>query len=118
MTEVEAASLAQSLFSNANDVYSIFLTILGGYLLVAHLAGKTLTTSQLVIITSLYLPTMAYTIFEWHGFFQTAMYYSGIAAEHRGSYNYSSNEDGLILGLVINGLIALAPLKYMWDTRH
>ena len=40
MTEVEAVTLTQMLIANASSGYAVFLTLVSGYLLVAHLAGK------------------------------------------------------------------------------
>ena len=117
MTEVEAVTLTQSILANAGNSYTVFLTLISGYLLVAHLAGKTLTRSQLTIITVLYALSIGYTIFVWFGFSQAGLYYQGIAAELRGTMNFS-DERGAIFGLMLNIAIALAPLKYMWDVRH
>ncbi|GAB5407435.1 MAG: hypothetical protein Aurels2KO_56660 [Aureliella sp.] len=117
MTEVEAVTLTQSIFANATQGYTVFLTVLSGYLLVAHLAGKSLTLSQLTIITTLYVLVMAYTLYVWFGFSQAALHYQGIAAELRGTMNYS-DESGAFYGLLLNLIVALAPLKYMWDVRH
>lgn len=117
MTEVEAVTLTQSLMANASSSYAVFLTLVSGYLLVAHLAGKTLTRAQLTIITALYGLAVGYTILIWFGLSQTSMHYQGIAAELRGTLNYS-DERGVVFGMVLNVAIALAPLKYMWDVRH
>lgn len=118
MTEVEAVTLAQSLFSNASNMYVIFLTLLSGYLLVAHLAGKSLTRGQLIIITALYIPSMAYTLYAWGSFMQAALHYTGIAAKLRGDFDYGDQPLTLVFGVVVNAAIALAPLKYMLDIRR
>ena len=47
----------------------------------------------------------------------TSIHYQGVAAELRGTLNFS-DERGVIFGLVLMVAIALAPLKYMWDVRH
>ena len=117
MTEVEAVALTQSILGNAGDTYTVFLTLISGYLIVAHLAGTTLTRGQLTIITSLYALSIGYTIFVWFGYSQAGLYYQGIAAELRGTMNFS-DERGAVFGLWLNIVIALAPLKYMWDVRH
>jgi hypothetical protein len=117
MTEVEAVTLTQILIANASSGYAVFLTLVSGYLLVAHLAGKTLTRSQLTIITILYAMAVGYTIFVWFGITLTSIHYQGVAAELRGTLNFS-DERGVIFGLVLMVAIALAPLKYMWDVRH
>ncbi|MEZ5572274.1 MAG: hypothetical protein R3E64_09635 [Halioglobus sp.] len=117
MTEVEAVSLTQSIFANATGGYVVILTLLSGYLLIAHLAGKSLTFSQLTIITTLYVLVMSYSLFVWFGFTQAALHYQGIAAELRGTMDFS-DERGAVFGLLLNIAVALAPLKYMWDIRH
>lgn len=117
MTEVEAVTLTQSLLANAGDSYTIFLTLISGYLVVAHLAGKALTRGQLTIITALYALSIGYTIFVWFGFSRSGLYYQGVAAELRGIIDFS-DERGAVFGLVLNIAIALAPLKYMWDVRR
>ena len=117
MTEVEAVTLTQSILANAGNSYTVFLTLLSGYLLVAHLAGKTLTSSQLAIITTLYVLSIGYSVFVWYGFVRAGLYYQGVAAELRGTLNFS-DERGAFFGLFLNILIAMAPLKYMWDVRH
>ena len=117
MTEVEAVTLTQSILANAGSTYSVFLTLISGYLIVAHLAGKALTQGQLIIITTLYALSVGYTIFVWFGYAQAGLYYQGIAAELRGTMDFSA-ERGANYGLCLNTVIALAPLKYMWDVRH
>lgn len=117
MTEVEAVTLTQSILENAGNSYAMFLTVLSGYLLVAHLAGKALTFSQLTIITTLYSLLMGYSLFIWFGFTQAGLHYQGIAAELRGTINFS-DERFAMFGLLLNIVIAIAPLKYMWDVRH
>ncbi len=117
MTEYEAVTLAQSLLSNASNMYVIFLSFLSGYLLVAHLAGETLTRSQLLLITALYIPTMMYTLYGWHAFTQLGAHYMAIA--NNLSEEASRGEQRLLLfGLFINLAITLAPLKYMYDVRR
>ena len=117
MTEVEAVTLTQSILANASNAYTVFLTVLSGYLLVAHLAGKSLTFGQLTIITTLYICVMAYSLYIWFGFSQAGLHYQGIAAELRGSMDFSDDR-GAVFGLILNSIVALAPLKYMWDIRH
>ncbi len=117
MTEYEAVTLAQSLLSNASNMYVIFITFLSGYLLVAHLAGKSLTSSQLILIATLYMPTMIYTLYGWHSFTQLGAHYMAIA--NGLSEEASRGEQRLLyFGLFINLAITLAPLKYMYDIRR
>lgn len=117
MTEVEAVTLTQALMANASSAYAVFLTLVSGYLIVSHLAGKSLTKSQLTIITSLYVLSAGYTVFVWYGLISASTHYQGIAAELRGAMDFS-NQGNVVVGLFINIAIALAPLKYMWDVRH
>jgi F0F1-type ATP synthase membrane subunit a len=117
MTEVEAVTLTQSILANAGNSYATFLTVLSGYLLVAHLAGKSLTSSQLAIITALYALSIGYSIYVWFGFARAGLYYQGIAAELRGTLDFSDERSAIFL-LLLNIVIALAPIKYMWDVRH
>ena len=59
MTEFDFAEMIQGAVSNAMTSFTIWLTIVSGYLFVAYSAGKALNTAQTVIINTLYVVTSA-----------------------------------------------------------
>ena len=117
MSETDAVALAQSLFANAQTGYAIFLSLISGYLVVAHFMGPTLSKGQVVIVNFLFSSTSVYTMYIWHSFSSTGMYYSHIAAELRGDHHYG-DQYTLFLGLGFNASLVIAALVFMWIVRH
>jgi uncharacterized membrane protein len=55
MTESELVESAALYYSLTGDMMNLYLTVTSGFLIVAYLAGRKLTKSQLIIVSCLYL---------------------------------------------------------------
>ena len=118
MSETDAVTLAQSLYANAQGSYAILLSLLSGYLVIAYFMGKNLSKGQLVIVNLLYVTSVAFTLFIYRAFGNTALYYTRIAVEARGGAHDYQIEYAPELALFLNVILAFAALVFMWMVRH
>ncbi len=118
MTESEMVEAANSYFDLAVDMLSFYMTITSGYLIVAFLAGKRLTISQMSVISTLYVfgaVVSTYSAFAWcmHG-----IHYTSIRTAAESSLpTYATPVVPAVLSAILAAGI-LASLKFMWDIRH
>jgi hypothetical protein len=89
---------------------TIYLTVVSGYLIVAYLAGDKLTTSQLVIVSSLFVVAALYLTFTTNNMFLAAKGYAASV-----EIPYPAWTDSVMLILQLAGIIA--SLKFMLDAR-
>ena len=119
MTEAELVESAHLAYSNGIACDAIFWTLAGSYLVTAYQVGEKLTSSQLVIINTLFLFAIGTTSFRIWAYFNAGIEFSKEVAllnETRPG-RYASKAFPIIMA-VFSFLIVLASLKFMWDVRH
>ena len=116
MTEAELLEAMSSMVANSLAAYAIFLTLASSYVIAAQIGGKTLASSQVLLLTVLYSTAVLVMIFTLYGHvaLSDALRIEQIERFPRG------DEIKIALGpfsLVSNILIYVGTLKYMWDVR-
>ena len=109
---IAVAQLVIEQIGGAQNAMTLYLTATSGYLLVAYLAGKELTRSQVVIINCLYATFASFATLAAVSFFESAFHFGntyGIGMMHR----WPAYSVGILFSLGI-----LASLKFMWDVRY
>ncbi len=117
MTPSELLEVSQLNYANGIGSYTIFLTISGGYIVAAYLAGKDLTRSQYVIANSLFLVLATSSILSMTGFFLTAVRHSDRAVRLDPELVVLGNPYMIVAVTLINLFVVLACLKFMRDVR-
>lgn len=118
MSEAELIESMTEYFGLNADMLSIYLTVTSGYLIVAYLAGRNLTRSQLIIISGLYLVFAGATTYLAVGYGMRGIHYAEILRSQSPSTPlYSTDLIPAAIAFVLLGGI-VASLKFMWDTRH
>jgi|GEM_PF-2975464 len=77
MTDYEAADLVFSLVGYGMTALALYFTVISSYLVVAYMVGKQLSTSQVVIVTSLFGVFALILSFGTYSFFAGANGYGG-----------------------------------------
>ena len=106
------ATLVTELMSGAGNAMSLYLTVVSGYLLVAYLAGKELTSLQTFIITTLFIFMASSNTLAAIGYFQNAYHFGNTFGAGR-----VPGWGGPVVG-TIQSFGILASVKFMWDVRH
>ena len=118
MTEYELADAISSYAVQGGTFFTIWLTILSAYALVAYVVGKDLTSFQILWLNTLYLFTSLLAIFGCYGSWNSQVFYIGVMREMHPHAPQTMNSEAMY-GIV---LIAIAgtvtTLKFMWDVRH
>ena len=68
MTEYEILELTYSIIDSMATVFTVYLTILTGYLIVAYLIGRQLETSQVCVINSLFVAITVVQIYSVYNY--------------------------------------------------
>lgn len=118
MTEYELADAISSYAVQGGTFFTIWLTILSAYALVAYAAGKDLTPFQVLWLNTLYLFTSLLTIFGFYGSFKVQAFYAQLIRElSPSSPQVMSSEVAMGITLVaLSG--TLMTLVFMWNIRH
>ena len=120
MTEAELLAASSACWSNCIALVAIYVSILSGYLIVAKIAGKSMTRSQIVIVNIIYVGLTTFLIIAEASFTIAAIDMDRLAIElttqrSEAFYSYSFLAHVLTIFYFI---CALASLKFMWDVRH
>lgn len=116
MTESELLESMNMTVANGLAAYAIFLTLASSYIVSAHLAGQTLSRSQIGLLSFFYTISMVVMIFTLHG-------HAALADSLRAEQILNFPRGGeraygvATLSLISNVFIYLGTLKYMWDVR-
>ena len=118
MTEYELADAITSYAVQGGTFFTIWLTILSAYALVAYVAGSDLDAFQIGWLNTLYLFATTLAIYGFHGSFRVQVYYINLIRQVNPSSPQTMNSIALIIltGMALAG--TLATLKFMWDVRH
>jgi hypothetical protein len=134
MTEYEIASLAleqasgireqieltQSQLGLIQENLSVLLTLLSGYLIVAYLVAKSLTSVQVVILNFFYLVIMSFSllaVFTAHGV--GIFRYGGLLLLNPDTMpiEFWRVESQVTLAAILAIIVAVS-IWFMWEVRH
>jgi hypothetical protein len=116
MTEYEISDIAGNAFGNGMNSFTVFFSIVTAYLVAAHTAGKSLSTTQIVIVNMCYVVAAAF-----FGTFTTVAFMRG--AELTREVQFGVNEKigsdvGWMWITAIIILVITASFCFMWSVRH
>lgn len=117
MSEAEIWELVVAYNGNAMTGVTIYFSALTGYLIVAYMIGKNLTTMQTAIITVGFVVFQLLMIFATVGLANRAVFLIDKTSEVYRSGIMLNDTFVLVLSVLFFGGIA-ASLKFMWDIRH
>jgi hypothetical protein len=107
-------------FSNSLAAFAITLTMATGYLVMAYIVGKKLTTSQLWILNILFLCVMLMVAAADFTALQNAIRAAHEAGKLSPAWETSAelNMKTAYLSLAVNLFLICGCLKFMWDIRN
>ncbi|MFT5896460.1 MAG: hypothetical protein ACI8VW_003343, partial [bacterium] len=109
---------ANSSWSLVISALGVYMTLISAYLIASYLAGVKLTTSQVGIISVLFITVATTLMLGLHGWAVRGTYYSSeLAALNSDATGYKSSGIPIVLTSICS-LGILASLKFMWDIRH
>lgn len=118
MTPIEATLAAQASFSNALTLFAIHLSVISGYVIIAHFVGKDLTRWQVAIVNGLYLIMVLMDMTFWYAFMRTGLKFTeALIAEQQGLY-YDLIKTSDLWGTAMGAILALSALLFMWIVRR
>ena len=119
MTEAELVEHAQMAYGNAIAAFALMFTMLSAYLVAAYLAGKALSFSQMLTVNLFFIVSVVMTIAAEASFLSAALNSSLEAFAinpARAVIPLHSSIAGIVA--LIDLLIMIGCLKFMWDVRH
>ena len=118
MTEYELVDVLISYNTAAMSALALYLTTVSGYLIVGYLAGKSLTASQAVIVSVLFIVFALFFGYGAVGYFRRALLVvDELMTMNPGEFiGVKPWLVFLVAGLCFTGI--LASLRFMWDIRH
>lgn len=117
MTEVELSEQISNYGTQGMTVFTVWVSVVAGYLVVAYLAGSKLDRNQVLILNTLYIMVSLLIIFGIWGSFKVQAFY---AIQIRDSYPASPHIMNyyVAFGIATGTLLGtLASLKFMRDVR-
>ncbi len=118
MTEYEYADVITSYATQAGTFFTIWLTILCAYALVAYTIGEKLNSSQVIWLNGLYVFAASLSIFGFSASFNSQVFY----VDQLKLLNPESPQNMNIYtmwGITILAILGVfVTLKFMWDIRH
>jgi hypothetical protein len=118
MTEYELADVISSYAVQGGTFFTIWLTVLSAYALVAYTAGKALSPFQVLWLNILYLFASILTIFGFYGSFNTQVFYIQLIRELNPISPHVMIAEAAF-GIAIVAVIGtLLTLLFMWGVRH
>ena len=118
MTEYELADIVATYSSNAGSFFTVYLTIVSGYLVTAFVAGSRLTTMQVSILNVGFAVAVFVMIWATYGAGSTQVHYTNkllLLAEDAPQANRAWVMN--IMAVLMAGGF-LASLYFMWGVRH
>jgi hypothetical protein len=118
MTEADLLQGVIGYASSGGLYFSIWLTVLSAYAVIAYLAGKDLTTFQTVWVNTLYLFGSLLSIMGFYGGYRSQLFYINKLKElnPESPQIMSTNMLLSVTGFAI--LVTMATLLFMWQVRH
>ena len=117
MTHAELVEAATAYFEVAADMFSIYLTVTSGYMIVAYLVGARLTRPQVSLITALYILVSSISTYTFYGFAMRGVIYSSRQGELDPSLPIYGSPTFVMVFSILLVLGFIASVKFMWDVR-
>jgi hypothetical protein len=117
MPELELMEVSQMTWGNSISLVGLIITLISGYLIVAYIAGRDMTHSQVIIINILYVGFATFLILSMLAFSQSAGKLDTIAFEMNTQRTPPRTGLAYSVGAFMSFCV-LASLKFMWDIRH
>ena len=118
MTEYELADIISTYGVQGGTFFTIWLTILSAYALVSYVAGKDLTTFQVLWLNTLYLFASSLAIFSFNASFDSQVFYAKMIRELHTHSPQVMNEVVQVSTIAIASVGTLMTLLFMWQIRH
>jgi len=120
MSGAEWLSMSGMALDSAWTAFATLLTLVTGYLVAAYLVGKTLTKVQVIIVTAVFVFAALNCIWgDVGGVVSYVFAYSqATSLVPELPPNASGGQFAIIQEAILDVMILLASLKFMWDVRH
>jgi magnesium-transporting ATPase (P-type) len=118
MTEYELADLISTYGVQGGTFLTMWLTILSAYALVSYVAGKDLTTFQVLWLNTLYLFASSLAMFSFKASTDTQVFYAKMIRELHPHSPQAMNEVVQMSAIAIASVGTLVTLLFMWQIRH
>ena len=118
MTEYELADAISSYAVQGGTFFTVWLTIVSAYALVAYVTGKNLTGFQIMWLNTTYLIVSFLSIFGFYGAFSTQAHYAQLIRELNPSSPQLMRAEvaiGIVLITIIGTLVTFC---FMWSVRN
>ena len=117
MSEGEIVEAVTAYHDLVISMMGLYITVVSGYLIVAYLAGKKLTTPQAVLVSSLFVVMSGFTTYGAYGFLTRGFVYVEMQSAINPSLtNYATPLMTVVLPVLMLGG-TIAALKFMRDVR-
>lgn len=118
MTEYELVDAISAYATQGGTFFSFWLTILSAYAITAYVAGKDLSSMQILWLNCLYLFAVSLVIFGFEASWSSQVHYISKLKEIAPDAPQKIRSEIVMLVTVIAALGTIATLKFMWDIRH
>lgn len=118
MTEYELADIISTYAAQGESFFTLWLTILSAYALVSYVAGKDLTTFQVLWLNTLYLFASSLAVFAFSASFKSQVFYAKMIRELHPHSPQLMNEVVQVFCIAIASVGTLMTLLFMWQIRH
>ena len=118
MSEAELFEAGQFAYSNSLAAFTIYITLLSGYIVVAYIIGEKLVGSQTIIINTLYSLLMLTVLAAFVSFARIGYETNYLASEMSTLRKVAPMPLVAELAVVVMVFCYLASIKFMWDIRH
>ena len=118
MSEAELFQSAQAVWSNALSLMVVIISLLSGYLVVAYVVGKELTSSRVLIVNGLYILLSTFVLMGLYTFSNRATELANLNP-YQAEKKDNGTQNWIPLGMVLIFVVCIAAsLKFMREIRH
>lgn len=118
MSEGELIQATQATWGNVISLIGITITILSGYLIVAYVAGRDMSRSQVVIVNTRYVLIFSLMLMSVYTLTLRATEMGQLSIEASAQRSLGPRPEIPFLLLAVFSFCLLASLKFMWDVRQ
>lgn len=118
MNYVDLVEAVQAITANVISNFLGFISIVSAYLIVAFLAGKKLTRSQLIMINSLYMTVTFFLALGQYQLIVYSIYLSNEIVKVNPEWPGTSWDYGHLAATAVWVAIVLGSTKFMLDVRE
>ncbi len=118
MTEYELVDAIASYNAAGGTFFTIWLSTLSAYAITAYIAGRGLTSFQVLWLNTLYLFASWTLIFAFHGSFRSSVFYAQQVRELNPASPHTIVYEVILIVTILAIAGTFATLKFMWDIRH